>query len=215
MKKTVFPPVILALALIFALNCGAVCAHISVSSAAAKAGDTVDIPVVIENNPGFCYLRVRPEFDTANLELIAVKAGDVYADTVAKAVNISVENGSDMKGDGSILIMTFKIGETAEPGDHPVELKFIECYNYDEEDVAVDITGGVIKVTGDFGVITRAAENGGDTGVPIPRVTVLTENITEEKTKSGGSAVVIAACILAFAAAAAVSAIFIIKRKRK
>ncbi|MBQ1847168.1 MAG: hypothetical protein II135_04100, partial [Clostridia bacterium] len=92
---------------------------------------------------------------------------------------------------------------------------FIECYNYDEEDVAVDITGGVIKVTGDCGVITRAAENGGDTGVPIPRVTVPTENTTEEKTKSGGSAVVIAACILAFAAAAAVSAIVIIKRKRK
>ena len=67
---------------------------ITVGGASAKAGETVELTASIKNNPGFCYLRARPEYDENALELVSAKAGEVYADTIGLGLNVSVENGS-------------------------------------------------------------------------------------------------------------------------
>ena len=129
MKKAL--TVLFSVLLIFTLaaNCSASSAELSVGEADANPGETVKLTVFIKNNPGFCYLRVRPEYDGDALEFIAAEKGELNADDVSFGRNISVEGGSDIKGDGSLFTMTFKVKDGAKPGICDVKLVFIECYN--------------------------------------------------------------------------------------
>lgn len=225
MKKILIAAI---LTLMLAVNCSAAGGEITVGHTDAKVGETAVLVVDIVNNPGFCYLRVRPEYDKNALELVSATAGDVYADTVDFALNVSVENGSDMHGDGSILKLGFKVKDGTAPGRYTVDLKFIECYNYDENDVAVSITGGYIDVTDESGKSLDTADNGDNTketpsvtsndpesGETERQVAVGTEASGRDGGKTADSRIIITAVICAAAAAAAVVAVVIVKKRKK
>ena len=123
-------------------------AELSVGNAKAGAGETADITVTVKNNPGFCYIRVRPEYDAGALELVSAEKGELKTDDISVGKNISVENGKNVKGDGVLLTMRFKVKEGAVSGKYGIKLVFIECYNYDEEEVAFSVTDGFIEISG-------------------------------------------------------------------
>ena len=219
MKKIIIAALAAAMTLVFVIYCAAAGGEITVGGASAKAGETVELTVSIKNNPGFCYLRARPEYDENALELVSAKAGEVYADTIGLGLNVSVENGSDMHGDGPILVLTFRVKDNAQSGRYEVNLKFIECYNYDEEDVPVTITGGYIDVGG--GAQSDPAHTGagetkaeGNTGTEAQ----------PGKTEDGGSGkpaenkkplITAVICVSVCAVAAAVTAAVIAAKKKK
>ena len=222
MKKLL---IITLLIFMFTVNCFAAGGDITVCTGTAKAGETVELTVSIKNNPGFCYLRVRPQYDENALELLSVKAGDVYADTVGMGLNISIENGSDMHGDGSIAILTFRVKDGAAPGRYAVDLKFIECYNYDELDVPVSITGGHIEVTGeahpsetDENRIDADKDNGTSNTEKVTRpvkTPVLTEEQTDKTENGKGNTVIVAVCAAVICIAAAAAVALILNKKKK
>ena len=224
MKKLLI--ITLLIFIMLSVDCFAAGGVITVGESAAKAGQTVELTVSIKDNPGFCYLRVRPEFDENALELLSVKAGDVYADTVGMGLNIAIENGSDLHGDGSIAVLTFRVKESAAPGRYAVNLKFIECYNYDELDVPVSITGGHIEVTGeahpsetDGNIIDADKDDGTSNTEKLTRpvkTPVSAEEQTDKAENGKGNTVIVAVCaaVLCIAAAAAV-ALVLNKKKKK
>ena len=142
----------------------------------------------------------------------------VYADTVGLGLNVSVENGSDMHGDGSILILTFRVKDNAKSGRYNVNLKFIECYNYDEEDVPVTITGGYIDVGG------AAQSDPAQTDAGETEEAGKTAETQPGKTEDGGSGktaenkkplITAVICVSVCAVAAAVTAAVIAAKKKK
>ena len=219
MKKLLI--IILLISIMLSVNCFAAGGVITVGESAAKAGETVELTVSIKDNPGFCYLRVRPQYDENALELLSVKAGDVYADTVGMGLNIAIENGSDLHGDGSIAVLTFRVNEGAAPGSYAVNLKFIECYNYDELDVPVSITGGHIDVIGEGETQAPAPTTADDgTGKTSDNITgtdktpVSTRQQTDN-TKNGKGGTVIVAIIAAVICIAAAAAVALVLNKKK
>ncbi len=216
-------------------------AGLYVGSAKAAAGETADITVTVVNNPGFCYLRVRPEYDENALELVFAEKGDLKTDDISVGKNISVESGKNIKGDGALLTVRFKVKEGAVSGRYGIKLVFIECYNYDEEEVALDVTDGFIEISGADApteetrtVVTLTEETGAvvthtkETDAPQTSGTAketgengtigrITKPVGEknETGNKGAAPLIIVACVLVCAAAAAVTAVYVRKKKLK
>ena len=120
-------------------------AQLKVSSAEARPGDTVSVKVIIENNPGFCYLKVNYSYDANALTLKSIDNGTVSTDafTVTEK-SVLWDSDRNATGAGTLCTLTFTVKTGAE-GNFDIRISVVECYNYDE--AAVALLGGSGKIT--------------------------------------------------------------------
>ena len=134
-----------------------------VGNAAAKAGETIVVPVSIANNPGIVSLKLAVAYDPAVLELIEATAGDFI---VAEQENVTVaspsfgplENpfiinwidalaGENNTQTGVVANLTFKIKEGATgTTEISVSAKANDVFDKDYENVPFLCTAGVVTV---------------------------------------------------------------------
>ena len=139
---------------------------ITVESLADTAGATIDVDVVIENNPGILGATLEFEYDEG-LTLLNATAGDAFSALTmtkpgkfaspCKFVWDAQEISSEDVKDGTILTLQFKIDENADAGDEfsiNVSCENGDIINTNLHSVDVDLVSGSICVVdflpGDF-----------------------------------------------------------------
>ena len=102
---------------------------IRVETVVGDPGESVTVPVVIENNPGFAGFTLAVDCPEG-LELTAIRKGSLLNGSESgsflsnpgkKLVNWN--DSSNLGGDGQLFLLTFTISETGEPGTvYPVSV---------------------------------------------------------------------------------------------
>ena len=132
---------------------------LSVESANAYAGDTVDVKIEISNNPGIIGMGLNVDYDS-DLTLIKVTDEGILGTAMHSDVysmnpyylnwaNDTVDK--DFTNNGAIATLTFAVAENAVPGLHKVEISYsnddFEIFNYNAETVEFSIINGGIKIS--------------------------------------------------------------------
>lgn len=102
---------------------------ISISNAEAEPGDTVDLTVSLDGNPGITSLDFRINYDNTQLELTkkangSILGGTMFSQTLEKIPYycgwINATAKSNTTTDGILITLTFKVKSDATNGKHAV-----------------------------------------------------------------------------------------------
>ena len=140
---------------------------ITITDGAAKSGEEVTLKVVLSNNTaGFAALRLILDYDKDIMTLEEITDGGVLANPVMNkdGATLTWSSADDMKINGDIATLKFKIAADAATGDYDVKVKIDDCYNAAHTKVDADKKDGKISVTNSermlITVSDGAAKNG-------------------------------------------------------
>ena len=178
---------------------------VSVGSVTGAPGQTITIPVNIENNPGFAIYNLTVTFDKSELEVIRVDSidGAFGSDKITIVENIDNANGevilsgiyvgsgnSNNTSDGTLFNLVVKLKDNVEFGDE-IEIsigdhKGIAFINDANERVNANFNEGAISVLFDRTPVAAdysfAPEtnvyNGSAQGVTVTKVNALVGDVT-------------------------------------
>lgn len=141
-------------------------ARVKLSSVTARAGETVDVTVELEDNKGFADLSVEVMYDSEVMTLVKAAGNPgvpaVYTaaqSLAARPYNMSWDSVSNVSFNGTLATLTFEIDGAAEAGEYPLS---IGCYkgsggnyvdgedvNYDEEfnPLNPEYVSGVLRIS--------------------------------------------------------------------
>lgn len=141
------------------------------SNAVGKPGDTVEVALVLQNNPGIVALALQVGYDAEKLELIEVRDNGLmpnamFANSFSKNPYYVSWNDAlgqnNFTGDGTLATMVFRIREQAALGGATVSLSYSpgDVINWDLEKQLFATVNGTVTIT----------ENvPGETMFPIPQ----------------------------------------------
>ena len=145
-------------------------ATIRVSQTEAKAGETVEVTVSLENNPGIISMLLSVSYDKRTLTLKDVKdagilGASLHSDNMATSpYYLFWSNGTaktNFTSNGTIATLTFEVAEDAVTGDYPIKVTYDKrrdgIFDFDMEPVSFAIENGSISVDG----ISSATQNTG------------------------------------------------------
>lgn len=137
--------------MLFAAPCYAEAPKIKLDNAAAKPGETVEIPITLSGNTGFNSLGIEIDYNSDVMTLTAVDAnsaaGGMYMSSEklsTKPYNLSwTEFMKSNTYNGVIATLTFKISDNASAGEYPVTVDYYKGRNGNFVDgVDVNINNG-------------------------------------------------------------------------
>ena len=126
-------------------------------SVTALAGQTVQVALRVQNNPGIVALRASVSYDSSVLTLTNIEGAD-FADVAFSpldnnpiTVNWVDSIHPDVTEDGVLALLTFAVAEGARAGSYPLTVSIPDpddVFNYAMETVSMDaVSGGVSVVT--------------------------------------------------------------------
>ena len=133
-------------------------AVIRVNGGIAAPGETVEVTIALENNPGLASAKLLVEFDTSVLTLKAVEDAGVLGTQVHKpelvnpyqlnwANDTATENYTY---NGTVVTLTFQVADDALEGDTPITVSYdydnYEIIDYNMKPVRFDVANGVVTV---------------------------------------------------------------------
>ena len=141
------------------------------------AGETVDVDVVLSDNPGITGGNMKIEFEKNKLKLINVtNTNQTITSTYTGSPAMPVTNGihglswdgdlmsTDLTGNGVIATLTFEVLDTATVGDSAITVSNVDFVNAAAESVAGTGVNGKVtlysKLTGDLPVDITKPEKG-------------------------------------------------------
>ena len=125
-----------------------------VSEETAAPGDTVRVPINIQNNTGVASIQLSVHYDDSVLEWIDVEEGEFHSLSWYPRLDngyFAWFNGvHNVEEDGLFATLVFKVKEDAPAGDTPVTVTYEEDDVFDENDenVYFDIQAGKVTVLG-------------------------------------------------------------------
>ncbi len=164
MKKNLFlviVAIILAIAtitvgvLLIVKNMGE--AQLSVGNAKGIVGDTVEVPIIIDKNPGIWGGQIIIDYDSDNFSYVSISNGDVFdycesndtGDSVVIVANTLLTQAKleNTYEDGVVATLKFKIKSSAKKGDYNISVNTATNFcNNKEEIIEVAFVDGIIKV---------------------------------------------------------------------
>ena len=128
--------------------CAAGSPTVTVLTAEANPGDTVEINVVMNNNPGINTFSFGFEYDSSKLKLINVIVDKNLGGQFAYKKKAVWLNSKDIKYNGNILKLKFKVSDTAQAGETTISLTYSpgDISNYNEQDVNFKLEAGKILI---------------------------------------------------------------------
>ena len=127
------------------------------SSASANPGDTVEITISIENNPGITSAAMDVSFpDELTLTGVSLKR-DVYTGQfngpqslpVTKKVRLNWANGlADNSTNGLFATLNFSVSESAGEGTYPISITYDpdDVFNLEETNIDFQISNGSVTI---------------------------------------------------------------------
>ena len=122
----------------------------TVSSAAARPGETVTLTVAVENNPGLASFEVEVVYDAATLTWTGVTQGELpgnWDTAVGEAITwIDADNYGE---DGAVFTLDFQVPDSTADGDYTVSLRYDPDNVFDEnaENVTFAVVPGSVTVS--------------------------------------------------------------------
>ena len=167
MKKTIiYKSVSLFLAFLIVIAAGIPIAvavsqpTIMVGSAEGRPGNTISVPITVENNPGIIALRIFVEYDAEVLQLTDVQDGTVFTtgkstfNNHLEAIPYTMlwEDGAskvNYSSDGTLVTLTFTVLKSAKGGNSPVTVSYdsSSTFNVDLTEVPFIMQNGSVTVT--------------------------------------------------------------------
>jgi len=126
--------------------------QIVIESKSATAGETITVNLFVKNNPAFNAASIKIDYDATRLQLISAELSEEFSNGTTVSYDnlpyLTFVRGSNIDSDTNMLALTFKILDTAVPGDAYISLLYDEgnISNIDEEDVNFKIVEGKITV---------------------------------------------------------------------
>lgn len=113
----------------------------------------VDIPVMIEHNPGINFASLKVGYDGAAMEAVEVQNGTVFGSVLGSVdkekneVKLSFTSAENIKEDGVLAMIRFKITSVDGEKECPVRVGYYpgEIRSKDSEAVAVNLSDGLIS----------------------------------------------------------------------
>lgn len=153
MCKKVVSVLLVAIVMIsgFCIVCTAARPALIVSSSDAEPGQIIELSVMLENNPGINTFSLGFDYDTSKLELVNVTLNEELGGQFAYAKKAVWLNSKDVKYNGEILKLEFKVLATAESGKTEVKATYSsgDISNYDEENVNFKSVAGEVIISGE------------------------------------------------------------------
>lgn len=125
----------------------------------ANAGDTVEIPVVLSNNPGMVSMQLHLQYDATVMTLEEVRDGGIMGENDSSAVLTKVPYilswandiaKSNITTAGTLVTLVFKINADAVSGTYPVEISYdknnYDIINVDMNSVDIGIANGAVII---------------------------------------------------------------------
>ena len=141
--------------LVFAEGTGVIAAD----NVSAKPGETADIAIRVENNPGIVALVLHIDYDASALTLTRVDNGEVFAgdtalfgnDLTAIPYTVLWEDGlstEDHTEDGVMVTMHFTVKNDAPEGNYRIglEVDTASTFNTDLEKVTFQTENGTVHI---------------------------------------------------------------------
>lgn len=131
---------------------------ISVSTVEAKPGDTVNVKINMANNPGVTSVLLTIGYDSSILTLTKVTDGGIlgsqfHSDAYKNPYTLCWANDtatSNIKKNGTIVTLTFKVSNTAKSGNYPISVSYdkdnYEIIDKDMNPVTFSLSNGAITV---------------------------------------------------------------------
>ncbi len=132
---------------------------IKTDSVYSEAGQTVEVRIIMENNPGIVSMMLKISYDNTVLSLIDVSDGGICGTSmhgenhespyILNWINDTAkENFSE---NGVLAVLTFKVAENAISGQKsPIHIECnpdnYEAFNVDLMPVRLELTGGSVNV---------------------------------------------------------------------
>ncbi len=156
---------ILALVIVFTIVIGSCFAvqsvegcTISAENVDVKAGSSFSAVVNLSNNTGLAALSLAVEYDDSLMELASVVNGVVFADNALSTSSNSLENPykvnwvnvdlSDSTSDGKLVDLNFNVFSDCESISSVVNLKVLQAFNSNMDDVAVNTSNINVNIKG-------------------------------------------------------------------
>ncbi len=128
-----------------------------IGSGAAAPGETVRIPVVLDQNPGLIAARLKLSYDADVLTLTDVTDGGILGESIfgaelsAQPYIMVWENGlaaSNFIETGTLVTLTFRVHEDAAQGSTPITITYDpeEVYNVNMVNVELSVSQGEVTV---------------------------------------------------------------------
>ena len=154
---------------------------ISVADKTVNAGEEVTVDVMLENNPGFNYLKLKVEYSPA-MTITSVKDGKLF-DFMKPTPGNKNDNPyvylyastEDESCNGKLFSITFKVADNAESKDHFIAISVVQCVNQANENVTVKTKAGMISVIGNDVTTTKPADTSTTTTKPADTSTTTTK----------------------------------------
>ncbi len=144
--------ILLTATLSFSLSAYAVgSATIECADVTCKQGEQVTVEVMLKDNPGMCFLSLTPVcYDANNNKVtdisISVSNGNIFAMTNGK--NPVWDSDEDVTTKGILCYLTVTVPSETSAGEYTVSFIPRGCYNYDEEDVDINVAAGKLNIKG-------------------------------------------------------------------
>lgn len=121
---------------------------VTVGAVTARAGEEIEVPVSIANNPGINTFSFGLDYDTAKLQLKDVTIDPALGGQFTFKEKAVWLNATDTDYNGTILTLTFTVAADAQEGDIPVAVTYQpgDIANLNEEDVSFLLAPGEISV---------------------------------------------------------------------
>ncbi len=127
-----------------------------VSSASARAGDTIDVAISIKNNPGIAGAKLTVTYNSKLTLISAVEGSALEAIDYTAPANLNsgcAFNWDSLIGeataDGTVILLTFKVSDDVSVGDIlEITCSYVDGDIYDEniEDVSLDCKNGSVTI---------------------------------------------------------------------
>ena len=130
---------------------------IEVQDTVARAGNTIQVPVVIKNNPGIAAVAVDIEYDSDSMTLKSATNNNLFNGAMYTTSSSTSENPykmiwvvgtSDITSNGTLATLEFEIKEGVEAGEYPISISYNEddIYNMAFENVHFYTVDGTVTV---------------------------------------------------------------------
>ena len=124
---------------------------VRVERSEAAPGETITLPVAVENNPGIFALTFSFRYDTSRLKLTNVAPNTQSFPGTWQAGSLKgatwVSNAGDIVVNDTILTMSFEVLKNAADGDAQVEVVLGEILNEDMDDIAFTSVPGAVSIS--------------------------------------------------------------------
>ena len=128
-------------------------ARVYAESVTARPGETIQIPLYVENNPGVAYVKFKVAYDSDKLDLISAEDQGIFKGIFTTSQTIDVNpyvlqwmNAGNATGNGCFVMLTFKVLDGAAEGDVSIQITYDEAYNETLDDVAFTFTNPTVTI---------------------------------------------------------------------